>query len=242
MNLFGKTNPDLHLLRHNEARLQELVQDGGQYQLLEEQLAHHCIRTAWMESRHNNMAVRQVLAEVTAHAYAVLYTCAPLDMEPFEPLGAGDIVIGVDNVLRIHDMDVCLGFLLDAEAATLHGVATGDDPENLHGGIFEGNIFWLHHVEVPPVYACADFSADNLPPLTYEQQSYAKLLVLKRWWSRCSARISTDVLSRETVRRVTQVAGKARAQPDLELLNWRIGDARERLIEFKQLIPRLGTS
>lgn len=243
MNLFGKTNPDLPLLRCSEGQLQELVQEGSQYGLLKEQLAHHCIRTAWLESRHASIPVRRLLEEVTAHAYAVLYTHAPLDMGPFEPIGVEDIISSVGDVRRMHDKDVCLGFLLDTEAATLHEVATGGDPENLRHGLLGSGVFWEYQVEVPPVYVDTHFSLDNMPPLdSFEQEAYAMLLVLRRWWSLCSARIVTDALSRETVRRVTQVMGKASAQPDLALLDWRIENVRKHLVASKQLVPRLRAS
>lgn len=240
MNLFGKTNPDLHLLQYSSVQLKELVQEGSQYGLLNEQLSHHCIRTAWLESRHANTPVRSLLEEVTARAYAVLYTHAPLDMGPSDPIGVDDIVSDVGDVRRMHDKDVCLGFLLDTEAAALHEVATGGDPEKLWHGLFGGGVFWEYQVEIPPVYVDTDFSLDNMPPFSsFEQQAYAMLLVLRRWWSLCSVRIATDALSRETVRRVTQMMGKASAQPDLSLLDWRIEHVRKYLVASKQLVPRL---
>ena len=240
MGIFGPTDKDLFLLEESVDGLRKLATTND-YQLLEEQLKHHCIRIAWKASSKSGAQVRDVLREVSLNAFSTLYHHAPIDMADMEPINGNDVVMAARHLQTTHEKEICVGFFVIREAKALFATAidiTGEFP--VPYGIVGAYDHWLAQVELPPVFYNTPFKLGRVAPLTSDaQRAYAQLLLLRTWKDQFRARVSSDALVRETVR---QVAAATKVDPfskEHEKLDKLIAHGRGYLRATRQLVPTL---
>ena len=200
MNIFGRTDRDLDLLRLNPAELK--LEVAADLCAVYEQLEHHCIRLAWKEHARSGVPVRNVLRVVSGNAHIRLMEAVPNE----EPEHDEDLLHAlINDAQRTNEVKVCLGFLLDDECRNICRAAV-DNTRSLADGVFQ-TIPW-HLIE-----------ATKTSRLVAARNA---LLTLRKLWNEYRCNVATHALTRETVRIVAAATEMDPQLSEATVLNRRL--------------------
>lgn len=188
MSLFGRIDKDLTLLRLSPAELKQAVE--ADLSAVYEQLEHHCIRLAWKEHARTGAPVRDLLRVIAGNAHLRLMAAVPNEEQEHDEELLRALI---SDALRQNEVYVCFGFLLDAECRGIcRAAAEGNFPPRR--SIFE-NVPW---------HMAQSLSGQR----SSLHAAHAALLKLRDLLNDYRRNVTTNLLTRETIRIVAAVTGQ----------------------------------
>lgn len=190
MNMFGRVDRDLELLRLSRSDLRAAYKEDSD--AVEDQIDHHCMRLAWKMHVRTGAPVRNLLHVAAANAYRDLTRLVPSE----EPEDDQDLLGSfITQAQRKNEVLVCFGFFLRPEYRRVCHAAVATVPGEF---LASQTIF----ATVPQhLLACMVDRPSRL------HMAHAALLKLREFWGTWEHRVATDPLTRETVRRVKAMTG-----------------------------------
>ncbi|GAB3102225.1 hypothetical protein [Lysobacter terrae] len=186
MNLFGRTDRDLPLLRLSASELATADQKS-----LHTQINHHCTRLAWKQHARTGAPVRDHLNAIAGAAYIRLNEANP-DVEFDDDL----LGLYLEEAQHFNEIEVCFGFLVQRECFLQAKAALSEDTSTRLN-----SILWS------PRLACMMLVLHTM----YPNRLRAGRAILERlndYWHANRRRVAMDSTARETVRIVTQATGR----------------------------------